>query len=238
MEASTDDVRISQPTARQAFQRVWPTALAVMPVSGLFGVLAAQANWHAIDVFLFSLLGFSGSGQFALLPLAAQGTGFITMLVIAVSINCRYIPIAFVSAPRLPDNPLHRLCFAHILGDEAYAVERDNDSHSAVLIVRLTIYAAWVLSAVTGFLIAGLIPARFTGPAINLGFPASVVLLYLSFNQLRARLAEDRKKRLAQLAGFVSCIAVAAAAIVLCGPTYFWIPSIAVCTLIMWRAGT
>jgi predicted branched-subunit amino acid permease len=40
-----------------------------MPAGLLFCVLASKAHWTAIDVLLISAFGFTGSGQFALLPL-------------------------------------------------------------------------------------------------------------------------------------------------------------------------
>lgn len=219
----------------EAFQRVWPTALAVTPIGMLFGVLASQANWSVLEVFALSLLGFSGSGQFALLPLASQGIGFFTMLLVAISINCRYIPIAFVAASRLPRRGWLRFYLAHLLGDEAYAIEKDGDPVRNVMVIRSTIFAAWALSTVAGTLAAAMIPARFVDPALNLGFPASVVLLYLSFGQLRARLMDMGTRRLRQAAGFALCAVIAAAAIAVLGPTYFWIPSIALCTWVLWR---
>lgn len=237
MENASDEAQLAQiGGAWDAFQRVWPTALAVVPVSMLFGVLASQANWRVIDVLAISLLGFTGSGQFALLPLASQGVGFVTMLLVAISINCRYVPIAFVSASRLPRSRWRRFWLAHMLGDEAYAIEKDFDSVMNVLVIRSTIFTVWVLAALGGALAAGLIPVRLIDPAINLGFPASVVLLYLSFGQLRARLADMGSQRHRQVAGFGLCVVVAAAAIAVLGPTYFWIPSIALCTWIVWRA--
>jgi predicted branched-subunit amino acid permease len=125
-----------------------------------------------------------------------------------------------------------------MLGDEAYALENDSDSTRSVLIIRLTIFTAWVLSAFAGALAAGLIPPRFVSPEINLGFPASVVLLYLSFRQLRARLADGLSKRSVRIAGFALCVAIAGGGIAIIGPTYFWIPSIAICTWVLWRAQT
>lgn len=60
----------------------------------LCGVLAAQHGWKNLEVLLFSALGFSGSGQLALLPLPVEGIGVLSMLPMAVSINSRYIPVA------------------------------------------------------------------------------------------------------------------------------------------------
>jgi predicted branched-subunit amino acid permease len=236
MESTSNDLQQPAPeNTWAAFHRVWPTALAVTPISMLFGVLAHQANWSVLEVLVVSLLGFTGSGQFALLPLASQGVGVVTMLLVAVSINCRYVPIGFLSASRLPRRFWPRFYLAHILGDEAYAVEKDGDSSRNVLVIRSAIFAAWVLSAVAGALAAGMIPPGLLDPAINLGFPASVVLLYLSFGQLRMRLADMGAKRRRQAAGFALCIVIAAAAIAMLGPTYFWIPSIAACTWLLWR---
>lgn len=219
-----------------AFQRVWPAALAVVPVSMLFGVLAIQAHWNILDVLVVSLLGFTGSGQFALLPLASQGVGFFTMLLLAVSINCRYVPIAFVGASRLPQRFWPRFWLAHMLGDEAYATEKEGDPVQNILVIRLTIFTVWIVSAAAGAMIARLIPSGLIDSTINLGFPASMVLLYLSFGQLRARFADMSRARRRHAAGLVLCIMVATGAVALLGPNYFWIPSITLCTWIIWRA--
>jgi len=81
-----------------ALRGVAPAALAIIPVSLLFGVLAGRSDWSPLDVALIGLLGFTGSGQFAVLPLADSGAGFLTMLLLTASINSRYLPIAYVSA--------------------------------------------------------------------------------------------------------------------------------------------
>ncbi|WP_265258850.1 AzlC family ABC transporter permease [Verminephrobacter aporrectodeae] len=220
-----------------AFVRAAPTGLALVPVGMLFGVLAAQANWGALDVLLFGVLGFSGSGQFALLPLAAQGQGFLTMLLVAVSINSRYVPIAFVTASRLPRAPLRRAFLAHLLGDEAYAVEHEQDASVSILAIRLTIYGAWVLSTLAGVLAAGLLPRSSLSGGMNLGFPASAVLLVLSFGQLKVRvprIAAPWRRRLAEMG---LCIAAAMLLFAWLGPVWFWLPSIAFSSWRLWRAG-
>ncbi|MCL1961354.1 MAG: AzlC family ABC transporter permease [Desulfovibrionaceae bacterium] len=235
----TSSTRTSDSTpnnAWAAFVRAAPAGLALVPVGLLFGVLAAQANWNALEVLLFSMLGFSGSGQFALLPLAGQGMGFLTLLLVAVSINSRYVPIAFIAASRLPRVPVRRVLLAHLLGDEAYAVERDHDASVSVLAIRLTIYGAWVLSTVAGVLAAGLLPRSLPG-GINLGFPGSVVLLALSFGQLKARvprIAAPWHRRLVEIG---LCITAAILLFAWLGPVWFWLPSIAFSSWRLWRAG-
>lgn len=227
----------SQSPIWSAFRHTIPTALTLVPICMLFGVLAAQANWSVLEVFLFSLLGFSGSGQFALLPLAEQGMGFATLLLVAVSINSRYIPIAFVTASRLPRTPLRRAFLAHILGDEAYALEHERDPLLRIMTIRLTIYGVWVASTVAGTIAAGFIPKHLFGPGVNLGFPASVVLLVLSFGQLKARIPlidAPWRKRMIEIG---LCLAVALVLLAVLGPVWFWLPSIAFSTWRIWKAG-
>lgn len=219
------------------FRYAAPTALTLVPIAMLLGILATQANWSLMEVLLFSLLGFTGSGQFALVPLAAQGVGFATMLLVAVSINSRYVPIAFVTAPRLPAAPAARALLAHILGDEAYALEHEGDPVARTAAIRMTIYGAWVLSSLAGALTAGLIPRSWISPEFNLAFPASVVLLVLSFSQLKNRLPRIGSGWGRRVAEIALCVGFALAALALAGPVWFWLPSVAFSSWRLWRAG-
>ena len=221
-----------------AFRRAAPTALTLIPICLLLGVLAAKTHWSLLEMLLFSALGFSGSGQFALLPLAEQGLGVFTMLVVAVSINSRYVPIALTTLARLPRKPLPRAFTAHLLGDEAYALEHERDTFTAVLVTRLTIYLTWVTATAAGVLIASLVPSTWFGPGVNLGFPASVVLLVLCFGQLKVRvprIAAPWWRRLLELA---LCVAVALLLLATLGKTWFWLPSMAFSVWRLWKAGT
>ncbi|MFC7088272.1 AzlC family ABC transporter permease [Halomonas salifodinae] len=216
------------------WRRVGPAAIAVVPVSMLFGVLAVRADWSLLEVVAISLLGFSGSVQFAVLPLAESGAGFFTMLLVTASINSRYLPIAYTSAARLPSAAGERACLAHMLGDEAYATEHERDSGAGLWGIRLSIFAAWVLAGLVGALLGRVIPTNWLGADVNLGYPASVVLMYLSAAQLRARLWHN-ERRSAVLAAAVLSAGLALLLIQWFGPVYFWIPSILLTTVILGR---
>ncbi|MCE8021076.1 AzlC family ABC transporter permease [Halomonas sp. MCCC 1A11036] len=217
-------------------RRVAPAAIAVVPVSMLFGVLAVRTDWSLLEVVAISLLGFSGSGQFALLPLVESGASFFTMLLVTASINCRYLPIAYTSATRLPSAVGKRACVAHMLGDEAYATEHERDSGPRVCWIRVTIFTTWVIAGLLGALLGQVIPTAWLGADMNLGYPASVVLMYLSVSQLRARLWSKEQQRPAVLAAAVLSAGVALLLIQLFGPVYFWIPSVLLATFILGRA--
>lgn len=214
--------------------RAAPTGVAIVPIGMLFGVLAGQANWGTLEVLAFSALGFSGSGQFALLPLAKEGLGFLTMLIVAMSINSRYVPIAFAAAVRLPQEPVKRAIMAHLVGDEAYALEQERDTVAAVLATRLTIYGAWVTSTVAGTLAASLVPRAWID-GINVGFPASVVLLVLSFEQLKLRIPTIPAPWCRRLSELAICISAALIFLVVLGKTWFWLPSMAFSTWRLWK---
>ncbi len=216
-----------------ALRRVAPAALAIIPVSLLFGVLAGRSDWSPLDVALIGVLGFTGSGQFAVLPLADSGTGFLTMLLLTASINSRYLPIAYVSAARLPRSRAPRALLAHMLGDEAYASERETDSWAQLAMIRGSLFLTWVIAGVAGALMGRLIPSAWLDADLNLGFPASVVLMYLSISQLRARLPQFDAGKARLLLAVVLCVLVAVLLILLLGPLYFWIPSVLLATFML-----
>lgn len=218
------------------WRRVAPTALAIVPVSLLFGVLAGRADWSLLEVALIGVLGFSGSAQFAVLPLEQSGAGFFTMLLITASINSRYLPIAFTTARRLPRAWGRKVLAAHMLGDEAYATEREQDGPGAVLLIRATIFVTWAVAGVLGALLGKLVPAHWVGAEVNLGYPASVVLMFLSLSQLRGRLLPLRERWLPICGALLACVVCAVGLIQWLGPVYFWVPSVLLATLFLTRA--
>ena len=227
----------AESSMRDALYRAAPAAVAIVPVSMLFGVLAGRADWSLLHIVLVRLLGFPGSGQLAVLPLAESGAGFLTMVLLTASINCRYLPIAYTTARRLPKAGLPRACMAHMLGDEAYATEQERDSTRTVFLIRAALFGTWVLAGVAGGGVARLLPAEWLGANVNLGYPASVVLMYLSIAQLRVRLAVPEQRRMACLMAAALCAGIALFSIHLLGPVYFWIPSVLLATVLLTRAG-
>src|SRR5207244_1247361 len=113
---------------------------------------------------------------------------------------------AFATAHRLPEAPIRRGLFAHMLGDEAFAIEQSSDTRKSVFVVRMTIYGVWVLSTVVGALFASLIPPNLLGAGVKLGFPAIVVLRVLpGFGRLRpSKVVRDRIDRVLPMAVFLN----------------------------------
>jgi len=203
--------------------RTVPALLAIIPISMLFGVLSAKADWSILEVFLISFLGFTGSGQFAVLPLAESGLGIMSLFIITASINSRYFPMAILSANRLHKNFFIRLISSHTLGDEAFVIENKRDSSADILIIRLIIFITWVLSSIAGALLVDHVPAHWISSNLNLGFPASIILLYLSFMQLSQ---VSKHFYLLELSVIIISVGISVVSIITFGVIYFWIPSV------------
>lgn len=122
-----------------------------------------------------------------------------------------------------------------MLGDEAYATENDQDTWQSLTIIRSSLFVTWVVAGVVGALLGGLIPATWLDADLNLGFPASVVLMYLSVSQLRTRLPLFCSPNTRLLLAVVACSLIALLLIVVLGPLYFWIPSVLIATLLLSR---
>jgi len=216
-----------------ALKQALPAALSVMPVAMLFGVLAARSGWSVLDVLLLGLLGFTGSGQFAALPLSESGTGFFTLLLVTASINCRYLPMAISTIGRMPRSAFARACSAHMLGDEAYACKRDDEPIDRMLQIRSAIFLTWVLAGAFGAVIGGVLPEDWLSNDFNLGFPASAVLFYLALSQLKARRAHIRRHQVAGAVLICLCAAASLGLILTLGPVYFWIPGVLLVALLL-----
>lgn len=167
--------------------RVLPAIVAVAPISMLFGVLASKYSLTMLDVFLLSSLGFSGSAQFAVLPLLNSDLGFLSILTITFFINSRYIPISISCSNKLPNTFFRRLFLSHSLGDEAYSIEKPGDSTADLIFIRFSIYFVWIFASIFGFYFSTYIPSNLTGESVNIAFPASVVLFYLSISKIKSQ---------------------------------------------------
>lgn len=214
-----------------AWERAAPVGLALAPVGVLFGILAAQSKWTALDVLLLSVVGFSGSGQFAFLGFYNQGlanVGLFAAFLVILSINLRYIPMSLSASQPLRTSAVKRFFLAHWLADESYATEHASDDLKARTIIRGGILLFWAVSTVLGALISASLPASISKALAGLTFPVNAILVALSFAHIRhycVHELEDRTRRML-LAG--SSFIAALLLMRLVGAKYFWLPSIGV----------
>src|SRR4028118_1869382 len=85
-----------------------PFALATFVLGISFGVLARSLGWGTVAPIVFSVITFSGSGQFAVAAVLGDGGGALAAVVAAVLINARFGPMGLAIAPYLKGGPLRR----------------------------------------------------------------------------------------------------------------------------------
>jgi len=225
--------------------RIVPVGLALTPIGILFGVLAAQVNWSPLEVFLMSLIGFTGSGQFAYLGFASKGIDLSSLgvaFLVILSMNLRYVPMSLSATAPLKVNLAGKVSLAHWLADESYATETPCDGLPSRFLIRGTILAFWCTSTAAGVVLAAFLPSSIKSALSGVTYPISAILFALGLLNIYAFIRDRRgakiqldtrqPERLAIVIGFATVFALQQ----LLGPVYFWIPGIVVVYALLVRA--
>jgi predicted branched-subunit amino acid permease len=210
--------------------KIFPVALALLPIGFLFGLLAGQAHWSALDVFLISSLGFTGSGQFTFLSLSTNplsSTDIFFAFLIILSLNLRYVPMSLSASRDIKTSFGIRMGLAHLLADESYALEQPKDTLKDKTLIRLCIFGVWVGSTVIGVLAADLIPSTIQDQLSGFTFPISAILFALALINIFSFL--QQYPHAFKWLSVVICFIASFACLYFLGTRYFWIPSIAMC---------
>lgn len=212
----------------RAVKTMLPIGLSLFPIGLLFGLLAGQVGWSYLDVLLLSSLGFTGSGQFAYLGFVSQSMAMSlsSVLVIILSMNLRYIPMSLAASAFLNIPLFQKIFMAHILADESFACETESCCTLEKLVIRLSVFIFWVVSTVLGAVFYSYIPKAFTEVLKDFSFPASAILIALSFLAIKDYVNDKKNMKKNIFIIFFSCL-VAISWLYFLGIKYFWIPSIA-----------
>jgi len=219
---------------KKTFMRIIPVGLSLSPIGILFGVMAAQVNWSYLDVFLMSLLGFTGSGQFMFLGYSYQGIEnyeYFTIFIVILSMNLRYIPMTLSASSTIRCGVFKKGLLSHWLADESFAIEKSNDSLKQKSIIRITIVFFWTISTTCGVLFSDLFPSSVKSLLTGLTFPISSILILLSYSNIINFIEYESKRKRIEL--IFLCILVSVFCISVIGPEYFWIPGIFISYLIL-----
>jgi predicted branched-subunit amino acid permease len=222
---------------KAALKRAVPVGVALFPVGLLFGVLADQVGWRASDILLMSLIGFTGSGQFALLKFVQEDVGYAVIFLIILCMNLRYVPMALSASRPLRVSAPFKFLMSHFVSDESYAAEKREDTVAQRLAVRLTIVSFWTSSTVAGVVAAAYIPASVEPYVIGLTFPISALLFLLSALNITAFVRSGGSVG-AKMAAIAAATVISLCLMALFGLRYFWVPGIVVSFIILstvWR---
>ncbi len=216
--------------------KVIPIGLTLFPIGLLFGLLAAQVNWSAIDVLLMSIIGFTGSGQFAYLGFSSNGidnSSIIVVFSLILGMNLRYIPMTLTASTPINVNFIGKVSLAHWLADESYALESKGDSVRDKGIIRIGILLFWCTSTVTGVLLESYLPQAVLNGLKDSTFPINAVLFSLGFINAKKFFTGFNHSRLWLALTIIFCCGISIFLFLLIGSVYFWPFSIVLVYIIL-----
>ena len=151
------------------FREGLPFLLVVMPFGLLFGVVATEAGFTALQTMAFSSVVFAGASQFAALQLMVEDAPTLIVLVTALAVNLRMAMYSASLSVWLGDAPLwQRALVAYVNVDQSYAVSinRYEDQPDMALPNRIAFFFGavtpvcpmWVVATGLGIWLGDTIP--------------------------------------------------------------------------------
>ena len=173
-----------------------PFALATFVLGISFGVLARSLGWGTVAPIVFSMITFSGSAQFAVAAVLADGGGAFAATIAAVLLNARFGPMGLAIAPSLKGGPLRRALEGQAVVDASWALaSRGGGRFDREFMMGATVpqLAAWV-----GGTVVGVLGGHFIGDAEKLGLDAIFPAFFLAL--LAGELGSARSRVVALIA--------------------------------------
>jgi predicted branched-subunit amino acid permease len=129
-----------------------PVALAIFTFGAIYGT-AARSVATPIQVFLSSVLIFSGALQFTIVGLVAAGAQTGALIATALALNARHILLGAVLRGRMRGSAVQRSGLAWFLLDESagFAINA-RDPATTLLTTGVVCYVAWLIGTVIGIL--------------------------------------------------------------------------------------
>ena len=151
----------------------------VLILGMIFGASATSTGISPLAVGLMSAIVWSGSGQFAALPLWHEGGMIVVLSVLALSL--RFTLITASMAHMLVRAPSWvRAALAFCVTDENYAlaVTRQKGALAPAYLLGswIPLYLAWVVGTVLGLLVGTQVPAAWVAP-LRAVFPMVFLVL-------------------------------------------------------------
>jgi 4-azaleucine resistance transporter AzlC len=179
-------VRVKEATVIEDMRRgalamlpLWP---GVITFALAFATTAVTSGFTVVETVASSLFVFAGSAQFAMITMAAGGSGALAIILTVLLLNLRHLLYALSLAPRLrADDPTPRWLAAFFLTDEGYGLtlrdaERQPISAAFLLGVGLSLFSCYVSATATGALLGAAIP-DLSRLGLEFVFPLTFVAL-------------------------------------------------------------
>lgn len=158
-----------------------PLLPGVVPFGVVVGIASVDAGLHLGEAVAMSVVVFAGASQLAVLDLLGSDAPLAIVLLTGTVINLRMLMYSASIAPYLKElSGRLKATLAYVLTDQAYALsivryrsERSVDRVAYYLGVAVTLWVAWQIATVAGFLLGAGIPEAW-------GLDFAVPLVFLA----------------------------------------------------------
>lgn len=192
-------------TAKEVLSAAWPVMIGYVFLGIPCGILCEQVGLNALQVFLLSMLFYSGAGQYMIPNMWLVGSPAFAIIASVTLVNSRQL-LYGASLSRFCGNAKKKLSFLFgaTVTDESFAVnlgrfERGNWSVGKATAVNISCQTTWALANAVGVIIGSLL----TLPSALASFAMTSIFLCLLFSQKKT--AANVVAALAAVVGVFVC---------------------------------
>jgi 4-azaleucine resistance transporter AzlC len=164
---------------------VMPIVLGAVPFGVLFGALAAQADFSALNTMLMSLVVYSGTIQLIGLNMIAAATPWPLIALASIIVNSRHVFYSAALTPYVRELPVWwRVLLSYGMTDQIYALaerrfgakDSGKAKHWYVFATSAALFVAWAISTYVGFEFGDVLK-NFDGLGLDFAIYATLVAL-------------------------------------------------------------
>ncbi len=165
-----------------AFIKTMPVLFGYLFLGIAFGVLLQKAGYNFIWAFFISTFVYAGSMQFVLVGFLGSGIGFLSVILMTLSINSRHIfyGLSFIEKFKAMGKAYPYMIFS--LTDETYSllcsakIPYRFDEKKVFFTISLLDHIYWIMGSVIGALLGELI--KFSTKGIDFAMTALFVVIF------------------------------------------------------------
>lgn len=154
---------------RYVFKKTTPVLIGYFFLGVGFGILLQDTGLGVFEAFIMSLFIYSGSMQYAAIPLFKTNAALLTVFMTTLIVNARYFFYSLSLVDKYKDTGKRKPYFIHSIVDEAYALINENDhpdtisDHDYWFYINVFDHTYWIISTIIGVLIGKAINIEIKG---------------------------------------------------------------------------
>ena len=167
---------------RFVFKKTTPVLIGYFFLGIGFGILLEESGKGVLHALIMSIFIYSGSMQYAAIPLFNTNASLITTFLTTLIVNARYFFYSLSLVDKYKDTGKRKIYLIHSIVDEAYALINENDHPDNIkdedywFYLNLFDHSYWIISTIIGVLIGKAINIEIKG--IDFVMTALFVVIY------------------------------------------------------------